>query len=98
MLAGFDPVTQDNRRIILQEWLAEAFTMSGIAAVVVIATAVGGSDAAASTWLYRAVAGLLLALAVLTTLTGARTSMVWFKICPVVLTCAGALLLIASSI
>jgi hypothetical protein len=27
VLAGFEPVTADNRRIVLQEWLAEAFTM-----------------------------------------------------------------------
>ena len=37
-------------------------------------------------WIYRVVAGLLIALAVLTTLTGARTRVIWFKICPVLLT------------
>jgi hypothetical protein len=36
------------------------------------------------------------ALAALTTLTGARTPVVWFKICPVLLTGAAALLVIAS--
>jgi len=97
VLAGFDPVTQDNRRVILQEWLAEAFAMWGIAAVLIIVTAVGGSEAAVSAWIYRAVAGLLVALAVLTALTGARTPVVWFKICPIVLTGAAALLLVASA-
>jgi hypothetical protein len=29
VLAGFDPVSPDNRRIIQQEWLAEAITMWG---------------------------------------------------------------------
>jgi hypothetical protein len=32
VLAGFAPITADNRRIVLQEWLAEAFAMWGIAA------------------------------------------------------------------
>ena len=33
---------------------------------------------------------------VLTALTGARTAVIWFKICPVVLTCSAILLLVAS--
>ncbi len=45
---------------------------------------------------YRVVAGLLVAIAALTALTGARTPVVWFKVCPVLLTCSAALLLAAS--
>jgi len=29
VVAGFAPITADNRRIVVQEWLAEAFTMWG---------------------------------------------------------------------
>ena len=97
VLAGFEPVTADNRRIIAQEWLAEAFTMWGIAAVVIITTAAGGIDASARAWIYRALAGLLAALAALTALTGARTRVIWFKICPVLLGGSAVLLLIAST-
>jgi hypothetical protein len=95
VLAGFEPVTADNRRVIKQEWLAEAFTMWGIAAIVVAATAAGG-PADVRAWVYRAITGLLVALAVLTALTGARTPVIWFKICPVLLLAAAVLLLIAS--
>jgi hypothetical protein len=35
-------------------------------------------------------------LAVLTALTGTRTRVVWFKICPVLLTSSAVLLLLAS--
>jgi len=96
VLAGFEPVSVDNRRVILQEWLAEAFTMWGLAVVVIVATAVGGADVGVSVWVYRAVAGLLVALAVLTGLTGARTPVVWFKVCPVLLAGSAVLLLAAS--
>ncbi len=95
VLAGFEPITADNRRVLLQEWLAEAFTMWGLALAVIVAT-VAGAQTEPSRWLYRAAAVLLVALAGLTTLTGARTPVVWFKICPVLLTGAAALLLIAS--
>jgi hypothetical protein len=95
VLAGFKPITPDNRRIIQQEWLAEAFTMWGIAAVIIAATAAGATTDARA-WVYRAASVLLIALATLTALTGARTPVIWFKICPVLLSVTAALLLIAS--
>ena len=91
VLAGFAPVTPDNRQIIKQEWLAEAFTM-WVAVIVIVATAVGGTSAEVTLWVYRVTAGLLIALAVLTNVTGARTQVVWFKICPVLLTGSAVLL------
>ena len=96
VLAGFNPITPDNRRIIQQEWLAEAFTMWGLAAVIIAATAAGGATADVRAWVYRAVSALLIALATLTALTGARTPVIWFKICPVLLSVTAALLLTAS--
>ena len=96
VLAGFEPISADNRRIVLQEWLAEALTMWGIAAVVIVVTAAGGTDTAGRAWVYRAAAGLLVALGTLTALTGARTPVVWFKICPVLLAGSAALLVAAS--
>lgn len=97
VLAGFGPITTDNRRVVLQEWLAEAFTMWGIAALVIAVTAVA-STSSVTAWAYRVSAGLLLALAVLTSVTGARTMVAWFKICPALLTLAAVLLLVASAV
>jgi hypothetical protein len=95
VVAGFEPITADNRRVILQEWLAEAVTMWGIAALVIVVTAVNG-DADVTAWVYRVAGGVLMTLAVLTSLTGARTAVIWFKVCPVLLTGTAALLLAAS--
>lgn len=96
VVAGFGPITADNRLVITQEWLAEAFTMWGVAALIVVTTAVGGPDADPTVWLYRVAAGLLLALAALTALTGARTAVIWFKICPFLLGTSAAVLIVAS--
>ncbi len=95
VVAGFEPITWDNRLVITQEWLAEAFTMWGLAAAVVVTTAVG-ANSDATVWLYRVVAGLLVAIAALTALTGARTPVIWFKVCPVLLGSSAALLVVAS--
>ena len=59
-------------------------------------TAVGGTDANARLWVYRVAAGLLVALGTLTAPTGARTAVVWFKICPALLASSAARLLAAS--
>ena len=95
VVAGFTPITLDNRRVLIQEWLAESFTMWGMAALVVAITAIG-RDVQAAAIVYRVVAGLLVALAVLTARTGARTPRVWFKVCPVLLATSATLLVLAS--
>jgi len=95
VVAGFAPITVDNRRVLTQEWLAESFTMWGLAAAVVAVT-VSGPHTQVTAIVYRVVAGLLVALAVLTALTGARTPIVWFKVCPVLLATSAAVLLVAS--
>lgn len=94
VLAGFEPISRDNRRVLLQEWLAEAFTMWGVAALVVVTTLVA-PDATVTVWVYDAVAALLVALAVLTALTGARTPVIWFKICPLLLGTSAVMLVAA---
>jgi len=93
---GFDDTSHDNRLVITQEWIAEGFTVWFIAAVVVIATAVGGSHETLTAWIYRASAIMLLAVATLTAMTGARTSVIFFKVCPVLLSVTATLLLTAS--
>lgn len=95
VVTGFEPTTADNHWVILQEWLAEAVTMWGLAALVVAVTAID-ADHHVTTAVYRAVAAILAVLAVLTTLTGARTRVVWFKVCPVLLTTSAAMLAVAS--
>jgi hypothetical protein len=93
---GFGEISTDNRLVITQEWIAEAITMWCIAAVIVVITAVGEADDTAARWTYRASAVMLLAVIALTASTGARTAVVWFKICPLLLTTTAALLLAAS--
>jgi hypothetical protein len=96
VVEGFSDTSRDNRLIIAQEWIAEGMTMWFIAAVVVLATAVGGSHRLLTEWVYRASAFMLVALAVLTAITGARTPVIFFKICPFLQGFTAALLLGAS--
>jgi len=79
----------------LQQWIAEAFALWGVAAIVVVATALA-SHSELTAWIYRVAALLLAVLPVLTGLTGARTPVAWFKVCPAALGVTAGLILVAS--
>jgi hypothetical protein len=95
VVASFGAISASSGRIITQEWLAEGITMWGIAAFVIASTAATGAGDVRD-WVYRVAAGLLVAVGVLTGLTGVRTGVVWFKICLLVMAVGAALLLTAS--
>lgn len=96
VLDGFADTSRDNRLVVTQEWIAEGMTMWFIAAVVAISTASGGGHSDLADWIYRASAVMLLALGALTAVTGARTPVIFFKICPFLQASAAGLLLAAS--
>jgi hypothetical protein len=91
---SFGSLGRDNRRILVMEWVDEGVThvFIGVLLVLVAALAAGGT---AVELVYRGSAVALVALAVLTALTGARTPVVWFRVCPFVLTSVAVLLLLA---
>jgi hypothetical protein len=96
VVAGFGAISEDNRRIITMEWAAEGLTLSFIGLLVLLVTAVDGSQNSASLSVYRVSAAMLLVMAGWTLLTGARTSILPIKICPVVKTAVAILFLVGS--
>ena len=81
---GFGQISQDNKRIITMEWVAEGLTLCFVGLLVLFVTLWGGSQNEASTIVYRTCAAMLVVLAILTASTGARTSILPIKICPAV--------------
>jgi hypothetical protein len=81
---GFGQISQDNKRIITMEWIAEGLTMCFIGLLVLFVTLWGGSQTAVSIIVYRTCAAMLVVMAILTASTGARTSIMPIKICPAV--------------
>lgn len=93
VVAGFGTLSKDNRLVITQEWIAEGITLTFLGGLIGLVTAVDSVSNPAVTAVYGLAAGMLLVMAVLTAVTGARGSVVFFKICPVVKTVAAVLLL-----
>lgn len=98
VVKGFGPISEENRRIITMEWVGEGLTLCFIGLLVVIITILGGAQDPVSIIVYRASALMLIIMAGWTLLTGARTSIVPIKICPLVKTIVAILFFLGSII
>lgn len=96
VVRGFEPLTRDNRLVLTMEWVAEGLILVFMGVLVGVMTAMVGVDDRGAVLAYRACAAMLVVLAAWTAITGARTAVVMFKICPIVKTTAAVLLVIGS--
>jgi hypothetical protein len=81
---GFGQISQDNKRIITMEWIAEGLTLCFIGLLVLLVTVFAGPQNQVSNIVYWSSAAMLVVMAILTASTGARTSILPIKICPAV--------------
>ena len=93
IVAGFGDIAEDNRKIITMEWVASGLAMIFTGMIAALAVSAGGADNPVSRTMVLASAGMLIVLAALTALTGARTVSAPMKLCPFVTTFAALLIL-----
>jgi len=96
IVSGFGAISRDNKLIIMMESIAEGLTLCFIGVLVLLVTSLGGSRNHVSGIVYLACAVMLLAMAILTALTGARTSILPYKICPAVKIAVAVLFLLGT--
>ena len=84
VMAGFGPLSAENSRILTMEWVAEGLTLCFIGVLAALVARHAGGGGAAVTIVLRSCAGMLVAMAVLSGFTGARTSVLPMKLCPLV--------------
>lgn len=96
VVRGFGLMSEDNKRIITMGWIAEGLTLCFIGLLVMFVTIFGCSQNSASVTVYRISALMLVIMAGLTLLTGARTPIVPIKVCPLVKVTVAALFLLGS--
>ena len=97
VVKGFGEISQDNKRILTMEWLAEGVALCFIGLLGLLVTLYGDPVGFTATIVYRAIGGALITMAVVAGLTGARTSVIPIKICPVILSVAAILFLVGSA-
>ncbi len=96
VVAGFGAVPEDSRRIITMEWIAEGLTLCFIGVLTGMLALSGWSASPVAIAVYRVCAAMLVVMAGLSVLTGARTSILPMKLCPLVKTTVACLLLAAT--
>lgn len=92
---GFGAISEDNKKILAMESIAEGLTLIFLGVLALLVTLAGGYDDTVSRVVLWATATMLLVMALLTQLTGARTSSLPYKICPFVKTAVAILLILA---
>lgn len=93
VVAGFEPLSADNRYVLTMEWVLEGVTLCFIAALVIATTAFIGPGASAATLVYALAAAMLLAMAVVSLFTGAKASPLPYKLCAPIFTTSAVLIL-----
>jgi hypothetical protein len=96
VVSGFGEISADNRRIITMEWLDEGLTLCFIGLLVLFTALWGGGPSPVSCIVYTMSAAMLLVLAGVSLFTGARTSIIPIKICPIVKTAVALLFVLGS--
>jgi hypothetical protein len=98
IVKGFGNISPDNKKIIAMETIAEGLTLVFLGVLTLLITALADSQSRPAHIVYLTSAVMLFVMALLTLLTGARTSMLPYKICPAVKSVAAILLILGTSI
>ena len=96
IVGGFGDISADNKKILAMELLAEGFTLIFLGVLPLVFTILSGPQGKPADIVYLAGAAMLLLMAVITLLTGARTPQIPYKICPIIKTAVAVLYILGS--
>ena len=96
IIRGFGEISEDNKKIMAMESIAEGLTLIFLGALPLVFTILSGPQGKPADIVYLACAVMLLVMAVLTLLTGSLTSQIPYKICPVIKTAVAVLFILGS--
>lgn len=89
---GFGPISKDNRRIITMEWIMEGLTLCFLGVLVFLITILAGPQNVVSKIVFFASSVMLVIMAVVSLVTGARASFIVYKLCPPIFLTAAVLI------
>jgi len=98
VVKDFGEISQDNKYIITMEWIIEGFSLIFIGLLVILIAFLGGVENTVSQHVFLICSIMLFALAVLSLFTGFKVNFIVFKLCPVIFTTSGILIIIGTFI
>ena len=81
VVAGFEPLTDDNRHVLRMEWIIEGVALTFVSALVLGATFILGVQTPGAKFVYIMSVTFLLVLALVSLFTGAKASPLPYKLC-----------------
>ncbi len=96
VVAGYGPLSEDNRRMITMEWVAEGLSLSFIGVLAALVTLLGGAANPVSKLVYEACAVMALVMGGWTFAIGWKTTVLPIKMCPFVLAVVAVLFFLGS--
>ena len=93
VVKGFGNISLDNRRIIFMEWINEGLTLIFIGLLVFFITILNKETGREIKIVYTAAAIMLFSMAILSLFTGFKIDFVPFKLCSIIFTGSGLLIL-----
>ena len=90
---GFGNISIDNKRIILMEWINEGFTLIFIGLLILIVTIVNKENNKTLKIVYISTSIMLFSMAILSLFTGFKIDFIPFKLCPIIFSASGILIL-----
>lgn len=85
IVRGFPPLSDDNRRILVMEWIGEGVTLVFIGVLLALVTTFDSDSAAAGVVYWTSAIGLNV-LSIVSYFTGFRIRFLPFRLCPVIFT------------
>ncbi|MFC1899643.1 hypothetical protein ACFLXP_04880 [Chloroflexota bacterium] len=93
---GFGEISEDNQKVLTMELIAEGLTLIFLGVLPLLVTLLVGVQDKTAGIVYMACAVMLLVMAVLTSMTGARTATIWYKLCLAIKTVVAVLFILSS--
>lgn len=96
VVRDFGEISDDNKNIITMEWIIEGMSLIFIGLLVLIISLLGGFDNEVVIYVNVISSIMLFSLALVSLFTGFKVNFIVFKLCPVIFTASGVLILLGS--
>jgi hypothetical protein len=96
VIKGFGDISADNKNILKMEWVTEGFSLIFIGTLVLLVTIIADKENITSGIVYITSSVFLFSLAILSFLTGYKVNFLPYKLCPLIFSISGILILMGS--
>ncbi|MFX0000380.1 MAG: hypothetical protein ACFE9Q_09140 [Candidatus Hodarchaeota archaeon] len=96
VVRDFGEISQDNKYIITMEWIIEGIALIFIGLLVILINYLGGIDNSVAIYVNVISSIMLFALAIVSLFTGFKVNFIVFKLCPIIFSVSGVLILLGS--